>query len=154
MTGIAQAQAIRRDTHTYAYTFAVEWTETNIRRERESRGLSQRRLAQQLSAAQPDNTVSERSVTAWENGESRPSGRNIAALDRVLGPGPDTSSPTLTGATDLELIGELARRMGLHGHGQLPDRDLRLPRRRANQPDNNDNTDSSGVARPGASGCN
>jgi transcriptional regulator with XRE-family HTH domain len=126
MTGTSSPPATRSDTQDYAYAPGVHWTGEKIRREREARGLSQEQLAHLLSAAQTDNTTSTRSITAWENNESRPSGRNLAALDRVLAPH-DTTGPTLTEATELELLAELARRLGIAG--RLPDRDLRLPRR-------------------------
>ena len=85
MTGTLLRQVGGGSAHKCAYTAVVQWTPEAIRREREARGWSQRKLAEELRKSAPEFKVGLRSVTAWENGESMPSGRNLAALDRVLG---------------------------------------------------------------------
>lgn len=135
MTGHATTQASSRIEQSYAYPRGMQWTPDKIRREREARGLSQTALAHLLSEAQPDNSVSRRSVTAWENNEATPAGRNLAALDKVLAPPTDTpDGPTLASATLLQLLDELMQRLRQLGAGEtgaagLPDRDVHLPRR-------------------------
>lgn len=68
----------------------MEWTAESIRAAREARGWSQQQLADELS-----NHVktSVRSITDWETGKARPSGRRIAALNRVLGGTSPTFNP-------------------------------------------------------------
>lgn len=96
-----------------AYTSLVQWTPERIRREREARGWSQRQLREAITASSADGKISLRAVTAWEAGESMPSGRNIAALDRVFAAAPETESnrDALASVDDLELLAEVARRM-------------------------------------------
>jgi transcriptional regulator with XRE-family HTH domain len=60
----------------------VEWTADSIRRAREARGWSQRELADELTK---HVKTAVRSITDWETGKARPSGRRLAALDRVFG---------------------------------------------------------------------
>lgn len=109
MTGNRVRQVNAGSAQLCAYDGGVEWTQTAIRRARTARGWSQRQLAEALSAAQNGRTVAVRVITDWETGKSRPSGRNIAALDRVLGDTP-TPESTLRDATVMELLAELATR--------------------------------------------
>lgn len=83
----------------------MNWDAGTIRRARETRGWSQRRLAEQLGA-------SLRTVTAWELGEAKPSGRMTGALDRELGDATTTpGKPPLDEASDAELLAEIATRL-------------------------------------------
>lgn len=109
MTGSRQQQVKAGDTHSYAYTEVVQWTPETIRREREAKGWSQRELREAISST--GATVSLRSITAWERGESKPSGKNLAGLDRVLSPAEPRPGPSLASATDIELVGEFLRRL-------------------------------------------
>jgi len=105
-----------------AYTAAVNWPPDRIRREREARGWSQRKLRDAIVASSPDGKLSLRAVTAWEAGESKPSGRNLAALDRVLAAEEPAANP-LEHVDDLELLAEVAKRMAAgrsNNHGYQP----------------------------------
>jgi transcriptional regulator with XRE-family HTH domain len=88
----------------------VDWTPAEIRRRRDAKGLSQEELGQRLGE-HLDKPVSRRAINNWENGHAIPHGRNIRALDLVLGDQPSAGDPTLSQADDLELLAEIARRM-------------------------------------------
>jgi transcriptional regulator with XRE-family HTH domain len=89
--------------HICAYPARVEWTRAEIRRRRELKGLSQAELARRLN-------LSRRAITNWETGSSEPRGANLRALERELGDAP-TPAIALADASDIELLGELARRL-------------------------------------------
>lgn len=82
VTGIQVVPPSAGDTQFYAYDPRVEWTADDIRQARDDRGWSQLELAEELSK---HVKTSVRSITDWETGKARPSGRRRAALDRVLG---------------------------------------------------------------------
>lgn len=110
------------DAHLCAYTRHVEWIPASIRRERERAGWTQRELADRIGA-------SLRSVTAWELGESSPTGKYRRALDKHLAPTaptdqfdaralldsltPDEVRQLIAEADDLVIISDIARRIGL-----------------------------------------
>jgi len=109
------------------YSSRVEWTPDEIRRRRHIRGLNQEELADLLG-------VSRSIINKWELGERHPGGASIRKLEREL---LDVSAdePTLSGATDVEFMAELARRLsrtaerGERATGGLPTQDLDWPRR-------------------------
>jgi len=89
----------------------MDWTPEEIRRRRDARGLSQdelgRRLAEHLGLNKP---ISRRAIVNWENGTSVPHGRNLRALDHVLGAQTSADDPPLSRASYMDLLAELARR--------------------------------------------
>lgn len=83
-------------------------TGQQIRRAREARRWTQEDLARELG-------VGTRSIGRWERGEAVPRSA-IGALQQVLGLGDETSTqpphvPSVTEASNAELIAELARRL-------------------------------------------
>lgn len=96
--------------HFCAYPLRVDWTPDEIRRRRDAKGLSQEELGQRLGE-HLDKPVSRRAITNWETGVAMPHGRNLRALDLVLGDQPTGDDPPLSLADDLELLAEIARRM-------------------------------------------
>jgi transcriptional regulator with XRE-family HTH domain len=98
--------------HICAYPARVEWTPAEIRRRRQTKGLSQAGLAQRLN-------LSRRAITNWETGGAEPRGSNLRALERELGDAP-TPAIALTDASDIELLGELARRLSTAQRAQSP----------------------------------
>lgn len=79
---------------------------TEIRAARERAGLTQEELGAALG-------VSLRTVGNWERGATVPRNRE-AALRRVLADHlDDGTGPTLTGASDAELVAEIARRLSV-----------------------------------------
>lgn len=90
--------------HIHAYTHAVDWTGSEIRRRREARGLTQQQLADSIGG-------SRRSVIAWERGDAAPQGRFIGQLERVLGGPVDSEAgdegPLLRDATFPEAVNHL-----------------------------------------------
>lgn len=88
--------------HFWPYTHAVDWTGPEIRRRRESRGLTQQQLADAIGG-------SRRSVIAWERGEAAPQGRFFGQLDRILGGPTDPAGdgPLLREATFAETVSHL-----------------------------------------------
>ena len=56
----------------------MEWQPARLVKAREEKGLSQGRLARLLKVSQP-------AVSAWESGESEPSGKHLVRLAQVLG---------------------------------------------------------------------
>lgn len=106
----------------------MEWIPASIRRERERAGWTQRDLADRIGA-------SLRSVTAWELGESTPTGKYRRALDQHLAPAapttgfdakalrdsltPDELRQLVAEVDDLVIISDIARRIGL---GKTPPR--------------------------------
>lgn len=125
------------------YSAAMLWDASTIKHEREARGWSQRVLAERLSAAQPDGSVSARSITDWERGKATPTGRNLSALDRVFAVAPTTVTTVAAGtlppgvieaaleeASHLQLLTQLAKRLSRLGPEDvvLPSEPLRRPR--------------------------
>lgn len=90
------------------YSSCVRWTPEEIRHQRNARGWTQPELAEALH-------VSARTITAWEAGESKP--RNLADLDRIFG---DPAERTLRGASDAELLAEVALRLAERGTESEP----------------------------------
>lgn len=80
-----------------------------LRDARNRAGMTQSELAQALE-------VSQRTVGNWERGESVPRNK-LPQIRTLLGEylGIDDSTPTLRQASDTELLGELARRLGRAG---------------------------------------
>lgn len=128
MTGTVDQQVSAGLSSFKQYPAPVEWTAAKIKQIREARGWSQRALAEALTAAQPEGSVSARSITDWERGKAVPSGRNLSALDRVLGDG-DRASPgrDLSEFADYELLAEIAARLARGGRrpADLPTESLR-----------------------------
>jgi transcriptional regulator with XRE-family HTH domain len=140
----------RRSTQDYAYARRVmEWTPEAIRQARGRKGWSQAELARALSKAQPgEKGTHPRSITDWETGKATPSGRNLAALERVLGPDVRPVSGELIAwaldeATDMELIAALARRLSRTTPAAVPLPEEALTFRTADSPDSDSprNTD-------------
>jgi transcriptional regulator with XRE-family HTH domain len=75
----------------------------DFRRARERRRLSQEQLAALLG-------VSSKSVGRWERGEAIPKSA-LGAIEQVLGLGEQTGEPSLSQATDVELLAEIALRL-------------------------------------------
>lgn len=102
VTGIYVVPPSAGDTQFYAYDAPVEWTADSIRRAREARGWSQAALADELSR---HVKTSARSITDWETGKARPSGRRLAALDKLFAAASDTFDPRaiLADLTDAEV---------------------------------------------------
>jgi DNA-binding transcriptional regulator YiaG len=78
-------------------------TGRDIRRARERRRLSQEELAALLQ-------VSSKSIGRWERGETIPKSA-LGALEQVLALGDHPDEPTLSEASNAELLAEVARRM-------------------------------------------
>ena len=135
----------------------MAWTGEQIRRHRTLRGWSQDDAATALG-------VSRRSISSWESGEARPQGRHADALDRVFGT--TTSEPTLSEATGIQLVAQIAVRLAAQPdhdgdmrllawlserlapaepEGGLPERDLAWPRRTAPNHGHNDLPRSGGA---------
>jgi len=109
--------------HSCAYAVRVDWTPEEIRRRRDTQGLSQEDLAKALG-------VSRRAVTNWETGAAVPGGKNLRGLDRVLGDPPRADDPTLSQADFLELLAEIARRYARAANNDDPHSAPDLPRGR------------------------
>jgi len=108
-----------------AYSSAVKWTAEEIRSRRRAKDWSQDDLAQALG-------VHKRSVTNWESGASKPQAGNIDALEHALGDAP-VPEVTLSGASNLQFVSELARRLeagGLDDSLRLPEGDIGWPQRK------------------------
>jgi len=102
---------LRSDAHICAYAAHVDWTPEEIRRRRDAHGLSQDELGRRIAAHLGlDKPVSRRAIVNWENGTAVPHGRNLRALDHVLGAQTSSDDPPLSQASYMDLLAELARR--------------------------------------------
>ena len=92
------------------YPFRVDWTPQAIQQSRTQKGWTQRQLADAMTDAMAtaDGTyrTTARSITDWERGKAVPSGRNIAALNKVFQPAPATDM-TLSEASFYDLIARI-----------------------------------------------
>lgn len=82
----------------------MEWSRTEIKRRRETLGLSQQELADAVG-------VSRRAVTNWETGVAEPRGKSLRRLDQILGDRANGYDPRRSEMTIMELLGELASRI-------------------------------------------
>lgn len=78
-------------------------TGKDIRKARERRRLSQEKLAELLK-------VSSKSIGRWERGETIPKSA-LGAIEQVLALGDHPDEPTLSEASNAELLAEVALRM-------------------------------------------
>ena len=106
VSGMPPTQA---DAHICAYSARVDWTPEEIRRRRDAKGYSQEELGQRLGE-HLGKPVSRRAITNWEAGSATPHGRNLRALDLVLGDEPDAKDPPISQASFMDLIAEITRR--------------------------------------------
>jgi transcriptional regulator with XRE-family HTH domain len=105
----------------------VQWTPHEIKKRRAAKGLDQTELGELLAEALgEDKPVSRRAITNWEQGHATPRGKYLHALDQVLGSEPSSDDVTLSRATYMQLLAELAKRYAdaTSGNVTTPDPNL------------------------------
>lgn len=117
----------RSSEHFCAYSVRVDWTPAEIKKRRDAKGLSQEELGRLLGEQLGGKPISRRAITKWENGVAMPHGRNLRALDHVLGNEPSFDDPPLSQASVMALLGELAARIAQLEAGRTPSAPTSLP---------------------------
>lgn len=112
--------------HICAYPRRVQWTPQEIRTRRAAKGLDQSQLGELLAQELgEDKPISRRAITNWENGHAVPRGKYLNALDKILGDDTASETTTLSNASFMQLLAELAKRYSAiasaSGHPHEPD---------------------------------